>query len=299
MTHIVVIGPGAIGGAVGGALLESGNQPTFAARQSFTDFEVVHPEGRVEARVDCVTEPREISKPADVVFLGVKAHQTAGTAGWLDASVGAQSTLVVLQNGVEHVERLRPLVPTAAAIVPAVVALPARREAPGRIRVSGRGSLAFPESAEARRVEALFASAFLRIRVVDDWTSVAWQKLLLNAAAGGIGTLTRRDNRMFAEDPDGRALVLALMKEVARVARAEGASITDEDVESLLESLIRRAGAHLSSIVVDRIEGRPTEWDARNAVVERIAARHGIDVPMNRMLTTLIRLGEPEGSRWD
>jgi ketopantoate reductase len=46
--------------------------------------------------------------------------------------------------------------------------------------------------------------------------------------------------------------------------------------------------------VVDRIEGRATEWDARNAVVERIAKRHGIEVPLNRLMTTLIRLGEPD-----
>ena len=52
----------------------------------------------------------------------------------------------------------------------------------------------------------------------------------------------------------------------------------------------------MASIVVDRLAGQPTEWDARNASVLRFADAHGIDVPINRLLTTLIRLGEPTES---
>lgn len=294
MERVVVIGPGAIGGAVAGAVVESGGQITIAARRPFDELEVTHPEGRISAAVDCSAAP-EALETADLVLLGVKAHQTESAAGWIEAAVGNDSTLVVLQNGVEHVERLRPFVPSSASIVPAVVALPARSVAPGRIRVAATGNLTVPNDPAAQRFADAIDSQFLRVQTTDDWTTAAWGKLLLNAAAGGIGTLSRRDNRVLGRDPEARSLVLSLMLEIAAVARAEGAEIPDASVEKLLDSLIRRAGSHLSSIVVDRIEGRATEWDARNAVVGRIAARHGIDVPLNRAVTTLIRLGEPEG----
>ncbi|MGI9596792.1 MAG: ketopantoate reductase C-terminal domain-containing protein, partial [Acidimicrobiales bacterium] len=62
----------------------------------------------------------------------------------------------------------------------------------------------------------------------------------------------------------------------------------------ILDRVASAAGGHLSSIAADRLAGRPTEWDARNGVVGRIATRHGIDVPLNEWLTALIRLGEPE-----
>ena len=295
MDRVVVIGPGAIGGAVAGAVVESGGHITIAARRPFDELEVIHPEGRVSATVECSAAPEALS-PADLVLLGVKAHQTERAAGWLEAAVGSDSTLVVLQNGVEHVERLRPFVPSSASIVPAVVAMPARSLSPGRIRVAAPGSLTVPNEPAARRFADAIDSRFLRVQTTDDWTTAAWGKLLLNAAAGGVGTLSRRDNRVLGRDGEARSLVLSLMLEIAAVARAEGAEIPDASVEKLLDSLIRRAGSHLSSIVVDRIEGRATEWDARNAVVGRIAARHGIDVPLNRAVTTLIRLGEPEGA---
>jgi 2-dehydropantoate 2-reductase len=294
MERVVVIGPGAIGGAVAGAVVESGHPITIAARRPFDELEVIHPEGRVSVPVECAASPEELD-PADLILLGVKAHQTESAAGWLAAAVGSDSTLVVLQNGVEHVERLRPFVPSGASIVPAVVAMPARSVAPGKIRVAAPGSLTVPNEPAARRFADSIDSQFLRVQTTDDWTTAAWGKLLLNAAAGGIGTLSRRDNRVFGTDTDARRLVLSLMLEIVAVARAEGAKIPDAKVEDLLESLIRRAGSHLSSIVVDRIEGRATEWDARNAVVGRIAAKHGIEVPLNRAVTTLIRLGEKEG----
>jgi ketopantoate reductase len=41
------------------------------------------------------------------------------------------------------------------------------------------------------------------------------------------------------------------------------------------------------------LAGRPTEWQARNEVVLRLAAKHGIDVPLNDLACHLIRAGEP------
>jgi 2-dehydropantoate 2-reductase len=294
MQDIVVIGPGAIGGAVAGALIESGHSLRIAARTPFDLLEVTFPGGRVSAAVECVREPKDLST-AKAVLLAVKAHQTQGAAAWLDATVGRDTTVFILQNGVEHVERLRLFVPESARLVPVVVAMPASQLAPGKIVVASPGSLGVPAGPGAEMLGELIESSFVRVRIAEDWPTAVWTKLLLNAAAGAIGTLTRRDNRMFATDAEARDLVLALMQEVAEVARAEGAKIEGEQVEKLLEVLVRRAGSHKSSIVVDRIEGRATEWDARNAVVERFARRHGIEVPLNRLMTTLIRLGEPEG----
>jgi ketopantoate reductase len=46
-------------------------------------------------------------------------------------------------------------------------------------------------------------------------------------------------------------------------------------VEGILAGMIKRAGAHKSSIVADRIEGRATEWDARNFVIDGLTKSAG------------------------
>ncbi len=295
---VVVIGPGAIGGAVAAALIQSGCRVTIAARTGFETLLVTYPTGRVSNTVRCVTEGASLGEFADVV-LAVKAHQSLGAAAWLERCVGPTSTIYVLQNGVEHVERIAPLVPGTATIVPVVIALPSMRTGPGEVVVGAPGTLTAPAGPGGSRLDALIASEFVRVRVTDDWTTAAWVKLMLNAASGGVGTLARRDGRMLVDDSEAQALTLGLMLEVAAVARAEGADLSDERAAEMLAAMVSRAGTHLSSIVVDRLNGQPTEWDARNAVIGRIGARHGIETPLNSMVTTLIRLGEPDTSRGD
>jgi len=288
----VVLGPGAIGGAIAGALVHAGHEPVLATRSPFDRLVVTTPATEVDAPVHALTDPADAS-PADLVFVAVKAHQTASVTPWLDALVDASTTVVILQNGVEHVERFAPLVANGAVLVPAVVALPALRSAAGRIAVSSTSRITIPSGNGAAAVSAALGSSFVRVVESDDWITAAWTKLMLNAASGGICVIAGRGNGIFAEDDEAVAMAVRLMEEVALVGRAEGAELADDLPEQIMAGLLARAGGHLSSIVVDRINGVPTEWDARNGVVARLAARHGIDVPLNRLLTTLIRLGEP------
>ena len=43
-----------------------------------------------------------------------------------------------------------------------------------------------------------------------------------------------------------------------------------------------------TSILFDRLAGRPMEWDARNGVVRRLGARHGVPTPVSDVLVPLL-----------
>lgn len=300
---MAVVGPGAIGGAISGALADAGNTPLICARTGFSELIVEYPGGSISARPSCITAPdqtldqaspvdRPVEMPVDVVVLAVKAHQTAGAADWLKRLVGPTTTLVVAQNGVEHRERVQHLVPADTTVVPAIVWCPAERSAPGRIQVTGRAVLVVPDEPGGRVLAELLAGSFFDVRLSDDFTSRAWDKLLINVALGGLGVLTGQPGSVLAGDPVTRDLMVQLMHEILPVARAEGAVLADDRPQQILDG-ISGGKAHLSSIAADRKSGLPTEWDARNAVVARFAARHGIDVPLNDWITALVRLGEP------
>ena len=49
----------------------------------------------------------------------------------------------------------------------------------------------------------------------------------------------------------------------------------------------------LGSIGVLAVNGVPSEWRVRNLDVIQRSEKHGVDVPLFRHLTTLVRLGEP------
>ena len=54
-------------------------------------------------------------------------------------------------------------------------------------------------------------------------------------------------------------------------------------------------GAVGGSLHADRLAGNPMEIDARNGVIVRLGAKHGIATPMNRTLVTLLGAA---GSPW-
>ncbi len=288
-----MIGPGAIGGVMAAALLGSGDHDVVACARTGFDQLVLERKGETTTfDLRCVTDPAHVDG-ADLVVLATKAFQTGEAAGWLDALCGADTVVAALQNGVEHRQRLDPLIGDAA-LAPVIVFCPASRSGPGRVWLDGRAMLTVPDDAAGRAVADAFDGTFVDVQRSDDWLSVAWTKLLSNSAGGAITTLARGSNRLLI-DSDAAALALALMDEIVAVGRAEGANLPDGIGARVLEGIQALAGDHHSSIVVDRLAGRPTEWSVRNDVVVRKAAEHGIDVPLNRAMTTLLRLGEPSG----
>ena len=291
MTEIAVIGPGAIGCAFAAAAMQAGHQISIAARTPFAALEVEYPGGHVSGQVTALTPAS--ARPFPIVMLTTKAHQTAAAGPWLNALCGPQTTVAVLQNGVEHVARVRPLLGDGPTIVPAMVACPSDRSAPGKAHVTGPARLDVPPGEASDRFRHVFEGSFAEVRIVEDWLTSAWGKLVLNAVGGGIGVLTRRGNEVLKDEGIAR-LYKALAAEVAAVGRAEGAKLPDDIGERLHAVMARGPHLHMGSIVVDRLAGRPTEWVARNEVVLRLAAKHGIAVPLNDLVCQLIRAGEPD-----
>ena len=293
MTGIAVIGPGAIGCAFAAAAMQAGHSIAIAARTPFVELDVSYPGGQVRGPVRVLEHGS--AKTFDIVMLATKAHQTLEAAPWLATLCGPGTVVAVLQNGVEHIERVRPLVGEGVHIVPAMVACPSDRTGAGQALVTGPARLDIPPDGPSERFQRAFANSFAEIRIVDDWLTSAWSKLVLNAVGGGIGVLTRRGNEVLKDEGVAR-LYRALAREVVAVGRAEGARLEDDLGDRLWAFMTKNSRMHMGSIVVDRLAGRATEWQARNEVVLRMAAKHGIAVPLNDLVCNLIRAGEPGGA---
>lgn len=290
MARITLIGPGAIGCVIGAALIDAGHEVTFCARQAFSRLSVQkkgEPARTFPARV-IISEPK--APAGDWVLCCVKAHQVASIAGWLRAAVGPHTKVAVLQNGVEQRENAEPFVPPGTPIVPVVVDLPANRNAPGQVVWSRVAALSTPNDDPGREFCALFAGSFAQAEAADDFVTRAWLKLCNNSPSGAILALSAQPMRVFREQ--GVAdLARAILREVIAVARAEGASISDAQIERQVGYFLAGADANPNegnSMYADRIAGREMEWNARNGVVVRKAARHGIPVPVSAALVPLL-----------
>ncbi len=293
MARIAVIGVGAIGGAVAAPLAASGaHELVLCVRETFASLVLESPAGRFDLPVHCERDPTRFAAtnarfaPVDWILLATKAYDVPGAAPWLRALCRAGATLAVLQNGVEHRERVQAYA-GEAEILPVVVECPAERSAPGRVTQRGPARLSVPVGRPGEAFAALFAGTSVAVEVTADFNSAAWRKLCLNVASGPLLALTGRPHEVL-HAPGMAALARGLIAECLTVGRAEGATLDDALPDALVARLLAVPGKAGTSMLYDRRAGRRLEGDARNGAVVRIGARHGIATPLNAAVCALL-----------
>lgn len=288
MPAVAVVGAGSIGLCLAGAYARAGHPVIVCGGRSRID--------RIRVTVEGVTHTWPVahleSVPDDLsaatVVVAVKAQDTAATGSWLRKFDNADTTILVAQNGVEQRNRVAPFI-RSAAIVPAVVYLNAERTAPGEavFRHVGTADLAVGEDDASRAVAERLRAGGMRVDTVHDLDTVAWAKLLTNITANPLTALTGRRAEMM-RDPAIVDLARQLMLEAVAVAQAEGARLGVADVDRALAWLRNVPEGSTTSMREDRLAGRPLEHDALTGAVLRAADRHGIAVPLNRMIHALL-----------
>jgi 2-dehydropantoate 2-reductase len=286
MARIVLIGPGAIGGAMAAALCRA-HDLILCANRKFDSLTIQPADGPAEHYpVRVATAPEEIA-PADWILLCVKSHQTASAAKWLAAAVGAHSKVAVLQNGVEHRARVAPFLDAAIPVAPIVVQLPARSVAPGEIHLFGGTLLEMQDDAVGLEFAALFAGTRIETRPTPDILTRMWEKLCLNAPDGALAALTLAPNAP-SRDPELYGLARRIAQECIAVGTAEGAKLP-EGLADKIAHIVARKDNGGNSMYFDRLAGRAMEYDARNAVISRLGAKHNIPTPVSDTLVPLLR----------
>ncbi|MEU0397367.1 2-dehydropantoate 2-reductase [Streptomyces sp. NPDC006208] len=296
MTTVAVVGAGAVGGVVAAGLAAAGHvRVTACVRSPLGGIRLDRPDGTAESLpVDEASDPGQAST-ADWVVLATKAHQTAGAARWLESLCGPGTRVAVLQNGVEHVERVSPLV-GAARILPAVVEISAESLGRGHIRLFGPPRIVVPEGEDGSAFAALCKDTGITVEQTDDFLTAAWTKLCLNVANGAITAVTTRRMPVFA-NPRVARLGRALVEEARLVGSSLGARLPDDLADQVIERLLAMPAESGSSMLWDRLAGRPLEFDARNGAVGRAGARVGVPTPHNDTVTALLEAISEVGER--
>jgi 2-dehydropantoate 2-reductase len=231
------------------------------------------------------TDPAQVSGPVDVVILAVKATQNKASGGWLARLCGEHTIVVVLQNGVEQVEQVKPLCPSSP-VIPGIVWYSAETQPEGWVRLRTEAALVLPSGPSAETVAELLRGAGCRVDCDPDFITAAWRKLLTNALAGFMALSGRRSG-MFRRDDVG-ALSRRYVAECLAVARAEGARLGDGVVDEVAD-LYRSAPEDMgTSILADREYGRRMEWDIRNGVIIRKGRAHNLATPISDIVVPLL-----------
>jgi 2-dehydropantoate 2-reductase len=285
-TSIALIGPGAIGATVAAYLHAAGHAVLLCGHTPRESIEV-RPDGHdpIVLPGPVHTDPAEVERPVDVVFIAVKDTQNEQAGAWLARLCDEHTVVCALQNGVEQIERVGRFCP-ASTVVPAAVWISSETQPEGWVRVRIEPRLVLPDSEVAATLGELLRGAGVTVDLEPDFGTAAWHKLLVNAVVGFM-VLTGRRSGIFRRD-DVAELGRRYLAECLAVARAEGAQLGDDVIDQIIGMMAQAPTDLTTSMLTDREANRPLEWDIRNGVILRKAAAHGLATPISEVLVPLL-----------
>jgi 2-dehydropantoate 2-reductase len=304
----IIIGAGAIGGAIGARLFESGHEVVLAARGAHYaalrdgGLRFGTPAGAVTLRVPVVSGPEELSlRAGDVLILAVKAQDSAAALdawAWRPVAGGgvAADALPVFcaQNGVAS-ERLA--LRRFREVYGVCVWLPATHLEPGVIEAQGApmtGLLPvgrYPAGAgeTAGQVAADLADSAFLAPVSADVMRWKYGKLLTNlgnaveAVCGSVRNGGPAAGLATRAQAEGAAVLAAAG--IGYVSAQEQAALRGDQVKAEPVSGTRRGGGS-SWQSLTRGTGS-IEADYLNGEIVLLGREHGVPTPVNELLQRL------------
>ena len=240
--RIAIMGSGGVGGYFGAKLARGGADVTFIARGAH--LAAMRDGGlRIEggpapfqlARVNATDDPSAIG-PVDLVLFAVKLWDTAAAIEQIRPMVGARTTVISLQNGVLKDDFLRGAF-DASQIMGGVVYVGTVIDRPGVIRQMGpleRMVLGEFDGQRSARAEALLAACLaggIKAELSGDIRREIWQKFVFLVGLSGATTSMRSRIGPIRGNPQTRAFLLDLMREVVAVGRAHGVALPADYAE--------------------------------------------------------------------
>jgi len=299
--RIAALAAGGVGGYFGGRLAAAGHDVSFIARGAHLEalrrdgLRIESPLGDAHIRpVQATSDPAEVG-PVDILLFAVKLWDTEKAAEAARPLVGPATRVITLQNGVDAVERLTPILGPehmvgGVAYIATVIA------APGLIRHESRFATircGRPDRSRDPVLEAFAEAgrnAGIDIAVVEDIGVERWKKFTFLASLAAATGSTRQSIGPILADPDTHAYFETILREVAAVARASGARLPDDfETERLAFSASVPHGMK-ASLLHDLERGNRLELDWLTGRVIALGREYGVPTPANEAAYAVLKL---------
>jgi 2-dehydropantoate 2-reductase len=300
--RVAIVGCGAVGSLFAASLGTLDGVEVWAYDPWVEHVDAINDHGlRLSGAGDVVGRVRATADPAELPAsdFGIVATKSMHTSAAVEATAHAfeHGSVCSVQNGAGNEE----LVAEHVREVIRGTTFPAGHLIePGHVGWDTKGDTHIgpfePQPAPMEKVRELADActrAGMPTQALEDARGAQWRKLIFNAASNPIGALTGFTHGRIAEFPLTRELAWAVMREGRAVSDAQSISL-DMSPEELFAHAARKdvAYGHKPSMLQDVEAGRETEVDFLNGAIVAFGQRYGVDAPLNRALTALIKGAE-------
>lgn len=294
---VAMIGAGAMGGVIAGALLRAGTDLTIIDTDA-AHVAAINAHGLKVANLgDGAALPaRAMTEPegegwADLAVVMTPAYETANAAKTAARVLKPEAGVASMQNGLGNAEALTEVLGPARVFMGST-RVSADRPAPGcpratRIDPSAVGELSGPAQARTRWLAETLTKGGLPTTVSDNVEGVMWSKFIHNCAINALSATTGLTMGEVTRTPGLGDLRWEIVAEGMAVARARGITLEPDPEPKLRPHVWRKFTKPSMQQHVE--QGRPIEIDAINGWLVAEGERLDIPTPVNRVVAALAR----------
>jgi 2-dehydropantoate 2-reductase len=298
--RIAVMGSGGLGGYFGARLCKGGAEVHFIARGKHLHamrsegLRIEGPEPLHIARINATDDPAEVGV-VDFVLLCVKLWDTEAALQQIRPMVGTDTTIISFQNGVLKDQHLRAVF-DASQIMGGISYVATTIDRPGVIRQTGTMQrLLFGEFDGSRSprgqafLEACLAGG-INAELSENILREIWQKYVFLVGLSGTTTTMRKPIGPIRENPQTRAFLHEVMREVVAVGRAHDVDLPENYADLRLQLVDDLDYEMTSSMHHDLERGNPLEVRWLSGGVVELGQQQSIPTPMNRAIADILAL---------
>jgi len=299
---IAMMGSGGVGGFFGGRLANAGHDVTFIARGSH--LAAMHEygltienetQGNIHVpQVRATDDPASIG-PVDLVILSVKLWDTESAALQVKPIVGPNTAVLSLQNGVIKDDIMRRVF-GEAAVMGGVCYVASHISKPGTILQTGTmqrivvGEYDGRGSTRAGELHAALVASGVAAELSDDVRRSIWEKYVFLVGLSATTTAMRRTLGPIRSNPQARAFLHDVIREVVAVGRAHGVALPADFADDRMAFGDTLPADMTSSMHHDLEKGNRLEVEWLSGGVVKLGAEKGIPTPCNRAVCDILAL---------
>lgn len=301
---IAIIGVGAMGSVYAGLLAEAGNEvyavDLWQEHVDMINNQGLHLEGASGDRViDHIQATTDLSEAGccDLYVIATKASGVGSAARAIADSMGPNSLVLTIQNGLGAGQRITEHMPLDNVLLGVADGFGASIKGPGHAYHSAMNLIRIGELAGGmtQRLESLtrvWQTAGFKARAFEDINQLVWEKFICNATFSGPCTVFDCTLRELMGDASHWEIALGCTREVYALGQKMDIAFSFNDPIEYVTSFGNKMLDARPSMLLDHQARQLSEIDAINGMVVELGQRFGIPTPYNEVLSAIIRQRE-------
>jgi len=298
---------GGVGAYYGGVLTEAGRDVRLVARGA--NLEALQRDG---LRITSVGSGERTVKVAagspgdagtcDLVIFSVKRYATKDAVRDMLPMLKADTTILVVQNGVDSAERLQDELPQEYRenVLWGLTYIVSHMEGPGAVnQLDGPRRIVFGEGAGGDSERCRSVHEALDVPGIESVFSEnihrnLWNKFMFINALAGMTAVTHRTLSYLKSTPEAWTLLNRVVDEVEAIGRATGVNL-DGEREDVMAYVGRLGPDTRSSMAVDVLDGKRLEVGSLHGTVGRMGRDLGVETPACDFIYAVLKTQDPGG----